>query len=171
MKMVFRASAFYIESKMGCMPVTGFCLNIKRRLSMILRLVVLSVIFSKILVAQGIPSEVDKRISTFYTQVKSGEFEQALKNISDGGPLFTKIFGDEATGKSFVIQLETLGKYYGDLFDYDLVKQNSLGRVHKFTYFFYYEDYPARFIFSYYESQSEWILINFSFDDSIFEEF
>ncbi len=137
---------------------------------MIYRIMIAVLILCVASSAQTIHPEAQKKVEKFYNQVKSGEYRTALEDITKGGPLYTKIFGDEATAISFVKKLESLQDYYGSVFGYEMAKDNALGRIFKYTYFFYHEKYATRFIFTFYMAEDEWTLIYFEFDDSILLE-
>ena len=138
---------------------------------MLPRVIVLLCMILALSYGQEIPQELDAKISKFYEQVKNGEIKTALEDITQDGSLYSKIFGDEVTTKNFVNQIANLEQFYGKLYQHELVKEQSLGRMYKLTYFFYYEKHVGRFVFTYYDAQNEWKLVNFVFDDSVLEEF
>ena len=113
---------------------------------------------------------IEGQVTAFYETLKSGNVRQALEDITMDTPLYTKIFGDEATTKNFLSQLRSLTDYYGQILGIELVREECLGKLCKFTYFFYHEQYLTRFMFTFYKPQNDWLLVNFEFDDRVLEE-
>jgi len=117
-------------------------------------------------------TKIDEKIEALYQACANNNQRAGLEMLFKDSPLYTKIFGDEATAKNFVQQLSNLNNFYGELTSYEKIREDKVGKVSQYIYFFYHENYISRFNFTFYErDKKEPLLINFNFDDKFLEEF
>ena len=116
-------------------------------------------------VAQDDPQ---KMINEFFTKYKNKGTNEAIDYIFSTNKWMTEST-DQISNIKFKLNntIKVLGTYYGN----DLISKKTIGdHLTLYTFLVRYERQPLRFNFMFYKANDQWVIYNYSYDDSIDEE-
>jgi hypothetical protein len=110
-------------------------------------------------------SDYKKRVESFFSKVKVGEYQGAIDYIYSGNPwLSTKADEIQKIKSQFIGLPNLVGPYLG----HELLSEESLaGRLVHIDYLVAFERQPIRFAFEYYKAKDDWMIYSFSYADDL----
>ncbi len=110
-----------------------------------------------------VPDIVSERCSDFFKTMIEGETEQAFKTILKDSPIKEK----EDKIDELIKQARRANNIYGRAISYEQVStENVASSLVRLRYMALHEEYPMRWIFTFYKSPKHgWIVVNIRFDD------
>lgn len=130
------------------------------------KLLLLVILFSSMTaVAQSDPQ---KLIDEFFNRYKNKSPDDAVDYIFGTNKYMAKSTEQIENVKYKLNSAVTLiGKYYG----YDFLTKKTAGpNLIIYTFLVRYDRQPLRFNFAFYRANDQWVIFNYSFDDSVTEE-
>ncbi len=111
----------------------------------------------------GVPNDLIDKTSDFFENIRKLEVVKAFNGILRNSPLAEK----KEARKQLISQTKKAMEIYGNLKSYEAVSSETItGSYIRLRFLGLHENYPMRWIFTFYKSPKlGWIITNIKFDD------